>query len=83
MLPTASQLAPFQSRYQCEGAIVELDHLLIQRYAAKTLEYLAQTRSIAGISGLHLSKMRGQCTVHRARISFDGPILSRRSTVQA
>ncbi|MDG2141135.1 MAG: DUF58 domain-containing protein [Gammaproteobacteria bacterium] len=37
-----------------------LQQLLIQRYAAKTLEYIAHNRSIAGISGLHLSKMRGR-----------------------
>lgn len=59
-MPTALQLDPFQSRYQCTGAVVDLDHLLIQRYAAKTLEYVAHNRSIAGISGLHLSKMRGR-----------------------
>ncbi|MEZ5491863.1 MAG: DUF58 domain-containing protein [Gammaproteobacteria bacterium] len=59
-MPTALQLDPFQSRYQCTGAVVDLEHLLIQRYAAKTLEYVAHSRSIAGISGLHLSKMRGR-----------------------
>jgi uncharacterized protein (DUF58 family) len=51
---------PHQSRYQSKGAVVSLQHLLIQRYAAKNLEYIAHTRSIAGISGLHLSKMRGR-----------------------
>lgn len=59
-MPTALQLDPSQSRYQCTGAVVDLEHLLIQRYAAKTLEYVAHSRSIAGISGLHLSKMRGR-----------------------
>ena len=59
-MPMAMQLDPYQSRYQCKGAVVELDHLLVQRYAAKTLEYVAHSRSIAGISGLHLSKMRGR-----------------------
>jgi len=57
---TVQHLAPIQSRFQCEGAVIELEQLLIQRYAAKTLEYLTPTRSIAGISGLHLSKMRGR-----------------------
>ncbi|MBT8145901.1 MAG: DUF58 domain-containing protein [Gammaproteobacteria bacterium] len=56
----AMQLDPYQSRYQCAGAVVELDDLLMQRYAAKSLEYVAHSRSIAGISGLHLSKMRGR-----------------------
>ncbi len=59
-MPMALQLDSLHSRYQCKGAVVELEDLLIQRYAAKTLEYMAHTRSIAGISGLHLSKMRGR-----------------------
>lgn len=59
-MSTALQLDSYQSRYQCKGAVVELEQLLIQRYAAKTLEYVAHSRSIAGISGLHLSKMRGR-----------------------
>jgi len=59
-MPTALPLDTIQSRYQCKGAVVDLDSLLLQRYAAKTLEYFAHTRSIAGISGLHLSKMRGR-----------------------
>jgi len=53
-------IAPQQPRYQAEGAAVSLQQLLIQRYAAKTLDYLIHTRSVAGISGLHLSKMRGR-----------------------
>jgi len=59
-MPKTQQFLPFNSRYQCKGAIVELEQLLVQRYAAKNLEYVAHTRSIAGISGLHLSKMRGR-----------------------
>lgn len=59
-MPSPLQLDPHQTRYQCQGAIVDLEQLLIQRYAAKSLEYLSQSRSIAGISGLHLSKMRGR-----------------------
>ncbi|MFZ8977153.1 MAG: DUF58 domain-containing protein, partial [Pseudohongiellaceae bacterium] len=51
---------PQHARYQSKGAVVTLQQLLIQRYAARTLEYLAHSRSIAGISGLHLSKMRGR-----------------------
>lgn len=49
-----------QPRYQAEGAVITLQQLLIQRYAAKTLDYLIHSRSVAGISGLHLSKMRGR-----------------------
>ena len=51
---------PHHLRYQSRGAVISLQQLLIQRYAARTLEYLAHNRSIAGISGLHLSKMRGR-----------------------
>lgn len=54
------QIDPHHARYQSTGAVISLQQLLIQRYAARTLEYIAHTRSIAGISGLHLSKMRGR-----------------------
>lgn len=54
------QIDPQHERYQSKGALITLQQLLVQRYAAKTLEYLAHSRSIAGISGLHLSKMRGR-----------------------
>ena len=59
-MPVKLQIDPLQTRYQSRGAVVTLQQLLIQRYAAKTLEYIAHNRSIAGISGLHLSKMRGR-----------------------
>lgn len=59
-MSTALKIDPHHSRYRSQGAVISLQQLLIQRYAAKTLEYLAHTRSIAGISGLHLSKMRGR-----------------------
>ena len=51
---------PHFARYQSTGAVISLEDLLIQRHAAKNLDYLAHSRSIAGISGLHLSKMRGR-----------------------
>ena len=54
------RIDPEHARYQATGAMVSLRQLLMQRHAAKTLEYLAHNRSIAGISGLHLSKMRGR-----------------------
>ncbi len=54
------RIDPEHSRYQARGANVSLNQLLLQRHAAKTLEYFVHTRSIAGISGLHLSKMRGR-----------------------
>lgn len=46
--------------YQSKGAVISLQQLLVQRYAAKSIDYPPQKRSIAGISGLHLSKMRGR-----------------------
>jgi uncharacterized protein (DUF58 family) len=47
-------------RFRLRGAAVSLNGLLLQRHAAKTLEYPANARSIAGISGVHLSKIRGR-----------------------
>jgi len=49
-----------QALYQSRGAIISLQQLLIQRHAAKIVEYVPYNRSIAGISGLHMSKMRGR-----------------------
>lgn len=49
-----------QALYQSKGAIISLQQLLIQRHAAKIVEYVPYSRSIAGISGLHMSKMRGR-----------------------
>jgi uncharacterized protein (DUF58 family) len=49
-----------QALYQSRGAIISLQQLLIQRHAAKIVEYVPYSRSIAGISGLHMSKMRGR-----------------------
>lgn len=59
-MPAKQQIDPNHARYQSKGASISLQQLLVQRYAAKTLEYLSHTRSTAGISGLHLSKMRGR-----------------------
>jgi uncharacterized protein (DUF58 family) len=49
-----------QALYQSRGAVISLQQLLIQRHAAKIVEYVPYNRSIAGISGLHMSKMRGR-----------------------
>lgn len=54
------QVDPHHARYQSTGAIISLQEMLMQRHAAKNLEYMTHTRSIAGISGLHLSRMRGR-----------------------
>lgn len=54
------QIDSLQQLYQSKGAIITLQQLLIQRYAAKIVDYVPMNRSIAGISGLHLSKMRGR-----------------------
>ena len=48
------------SSLDVHGAVVSLRELLLQRYNAKLIEYALQRRSVAGISGLHLSKMRGR-----------------------
>ncbi|MDG1180389.1 MAG: DUF58 domain-containing protein [Gammaproteobacteria bacterium] len=55
-----SKLDPQHERYRSRGALITLPHMLIQRQAAKALAYVSHARSIAGISGLHLSKIRGR-----------------------
>lgn len=54
------RILPHQALYQTKGAVIGLQDLLLQRYAARTLEYVSHKRSVAGISGLHLSKIRGR-----------------------
>jgi len=55
-----SKLDPQHERYRSRGALITLPQMLIQRQAAKALAYVSHARSIAGISGLHLSKIRGK-----------------------
>ena len=59
-MSASKKIDPQHAIYRSTGAVISLQQLLVQRYAAKTLEYLSHTRSVAGISGLHLSKMRGR-----------------------
>lgn len=59
-MSTPVQIDSLQQLYQSKGATISLQQLLIQRYAAKIVDYVPMNRSIAGISGLHLSKMRGR-----------------------
>jgi uncharacterized protein (DUF58 family) len=56
----SARVLPHQALYQVKGAVVGLQDLLLQRYAARTLDYVSHKRSVAGISGLHLSKIRGR-----------------------
>ncbi|HLT63402.1 MAG TPA: DUF58 domain-containing protein [Pseudohongiella sp.] len=55
-----ARVLPHESLYQVKGAVVSLQDLLLQRYAARTMEYFSHKRSVAGISGLHQSKIRGR-----------------------
>lgn len=55
-----SRTLPEQALFQTRGAVVSLQDLLMQRYAARRLDYAAHRRSVAGISGLHQSKIRGR-----------------------
>lgn len=59
-MSTPQQIESLQKRFQSKGAVISLQQLLIQRQAAKMVDYVPYNRSIAGISGLHLSKMRGR-----------------------
>jgi uncharacterized protein (DUF58 family) len=54
------RILPHQALYQAKGAVIGLQDLLLQRYAARTLEYVSHKRSVAGISGQHMSKIRGR-----------------------
>lgn len=56
----SARVIPHQALYQVKGAVIGLQDLLLQRYAARTLEYVSHKRSVAGISGLHMSKIRGR-----------------------
>lgn len=56
----SARVLPHQALYQVKGAVIGLQDLLLQRYAARTLEYVSHKRSVAGISGLHMSKIRGR-----------------------
>lgn len=55
-----SRTLPEQALFQTRGAVVSLQDLLMQRYAARRLDYAAHRRTVAGISGLHQSKIRGR-----------------------
>jgi len=57
---TLQQSALDQSHYRPTGAVITLRDLLMQRYAARLIEYSSHKRSVAGISGLHLSRIRGR-----------------------
>lgn len=56
----SARVIPHEALYQVKGAVIGLQDLLLQRYAARTLEYVSHKRSVAGISGLHMSKIRGR-----------------------
>jgi uncharacterized protein (DUF58 family) len=59
-MPKLRQLTHEQSRYRCQGAFVNLQQLLEQRHAARTLELDYQARTRIGMSGTHISKIRGR-----------------------
>jgi len=59
-MKTTASILPHKELYQVRGAVISLQDLLKQRYAARTLEYATHKRSVAGISGLHMSKIRGR-----------------------
>lgn len=54
------QLNIRQDQYSSKGAFVELQQLLDQRHAAKSLELNYQSRSRLGMSGSHISKTKGR-----------------------
>ena len=54
------QLNAEQDRYRCRGAFVNLQQLLDQRHVARNLELDYHSRTRLGMSGTHISKIKGR-----------------------
>lgn len=54
------QLNPEQERYRCRGAFVTLQQLLDQRHVARHLQLDYHSRTRLGMSGTHISKIKGR-----------------------
>lgn len=54
------QLNPEQDQYRCRGAFVDLRQLLDQRHAARHLELDYNTRTRLGMTGTHISRVKGR-----------------------
>lgn len=59
-MPRKRQLNIEQEQYRCRGAFINLQQLLDQRHVAKNLELDYSSRTRLGMSGTHISKVRGR-----------------------
>ncbi len=59
-MPRKRQLNIEQDQYRCRGAFINLQQLLDQRHVAKNLELDYNSRTRIGMSGTHISKVKGR-----------------------
>jgi uncharacterized protein (DUF58 family) len=59
-MPRRRQLDIEQEQYRCSGAFITLQQLLDQRHVAKNLELDYSSRTRLGMSGTHISKIKGR-----------------------
>lgn len=59
-MPRKRQLNIEQEQYRCRGAFINLQQLLDQRHVAKNLELDYSARTRLGMSGTHISKVKGR-----------------------
>jgi uncharacterized protein (DUF58 family) len=59
-MPRKRQLNIEQDQYRCRGAFINLQQLLDQRHVAKNLELDYSSRTRLGMSGTHISRVKGR-----------------------
>ncbi|HEY0961094.1 MAG TPA: DUF58 domain-containing protein [Pseudomonadales bacterium] len=59
-MPRKRQLNIEQDQYRCRGAFINLQQLFNQRHVARNLELDYNARARLGMSGTHISKVRGR-----------------------
>ncbi len=59
-MPRKRQINIEQEQYRCRGAYISLQQLLDQRHVAKNLELDNNSRTRLGMSGTHISKIKGR-----------------------
>lgn len=59
-MPRKRQLNIEQDQYRCRGAFINLQQLLDQRHVAKNLELDYFSRTRIGMSGMHISRIKGR-----------------------
>lgn len=59
-MPRKRQLNVEQEKYRCRGAFLSLQQLLDQRHVARNLEIDYHSRTRLGMSGTHISRIKGR-----------------------